>query len=149
MTIPIMYRAVALACVAVVVGGSFWIGATTSRAPADVQETAATFTKWERRATALEALLEKQRSDHDDLDSRIRSLESRLDRKVSGLQDLLGDVRASARAAREGADEAGAGADAARASSAAVEQHVESLLRELRVLEDRLEVHLRRQHRSD
>lgn len=146
MTIPMIYRTLALLIAAILVTGGVLLVRARDGAPEGEPAAAAAVAALEARVADLEEQVEVGGSEDVRLSEQVASVGRKLERQVDSLRasmrDLrgaVGDARSGARSARERAETAAGRAETALARA-------EELARDLRVLEDRFNVHMRRHH---
>lgn len=152
MTIPIIYRALAfLLLAALATGGLLYArsqtGGTEDESPALAP--AAELDALEARVAELEQQLGSSEETRTTLAEQVASLGRKLDRQVTDLRESLRDLRSAVRQARSGASGALERADAASARAGEALARADALARDLTVLEDRFNVHMRRNHGGD
>lgn len=145
MTIPILYRALALLVVAAVGTAAVLIARNRGDAPAEPADAAAV-AALEARVVEMEEQLAAGDVFAEELSDQVASLRQRLERRVSDLRASLRDLRGALRDARANAGTASQRADEASARADRALARAEAVTRDMRVLEDRFDDHQRRHH---
>lgn len=148
MTVPIMYRLLALILVAVLAAAGILLARSRSGDQADepALAEAAAVASLEVRVAELEDQVGSSERSDERLSEQVASLRQRLERRVTDLQASLKDLRGAVREARSGASAAAERAEDASSRADRALARVEALARDLTVLEDRFNVHMRRHH---